>query len=223
VTKRSRKQAKDNGEKATAAKPVAEAIIAKVATDVAEIHEQGKRVKELRDKGMAWWAIAHEMGLPGSASNVKEGKSGAARARALYRKTFGELPGDVVKRSTKATRANDPTTAVVRKPVFDPQLLAAEFDNDGALAEANAEILDIVDNAGGSRARELRWVGRVQCSDGSTIETERSALVKPGSAVIRRELGRTATLSFQAVESHGDHRSTGSREIRLADVYDVRK
>jgi hypothetical protein len=60
------------------------------ATD--EERALGQRVKELRDGGMAWWQIAHEMGLPGSADNVAEGKGGAARARLLYKKAFGDLP-----------------------------------------------------------------------------------------------------------------------------------
>lgn len=51
-----------------------------------------QQVKALRDTGMAWWQIAHELTLPGSADNVKQGKAGAARARALYKKAFGTLP-----------------------------------------------------------------------------------------------------------------------------------
>jgi hypothetical protein len=52
----------------------------------------GKKVKELRDTGMAWWAIAHALELPGSADNVAQGKSGASKARSLYKKAFGQLP-----------------------------------------------------------------------------------------------------------------------------------
>lgn len=52
----------------------------------------GQQVKDLRDSGMAWWQIAHTLRLPGSADNVREGKSGASKARALYKKAFGALP-----------------------------------------------------------------------------------------------------------------------------------
>ena len=55
--KRHDQRGKDNGEKARDAKPVAEAIIEKVKADVTADHALGHRVKELRDKGMAWWAI----------------------------------------------------------------------------------------------------------------------------------------------------------------------
>lgn len=53
----------------------------------------GLRVKELRDGGMAWWAIGWELKLPGSADNVAQGKSGASKARRLYvLGTGGPLP-----------------------------------------------------------------------------------------------------------------------------------
>lgn len=81
------------------AKVKAEAIIEEAVTKVKgsrtttdEDKALGQRVKELRDGGMAWWQIGHELGLPGSADNVKEGKSGASKARSLYKKAFGELP-----------------------------------------------------------------------------------------------------------------------------------
>lgn len=200
----------------------ADAIIERVKTATAEDHALGKQVKELRDGGMAWWQIAYQLNLPGSGPNVAQGKSGAARARALYKKTFGDLPGDVARRSTKASRAAGDGAPVVRKQVIPEELLADKFDTDAAMAEANMAILDLVDSKG-HRARELRWIGKVQCSDGSTLESERSALVKPGTVVIRRELGRPTTISFQAVESHADHRSVGERHVRLSDVYDIRK
>lgn len=59
----------------------------------AEEIEKGLEVKRLRDEGMAWWQIAFTLGLPGSADNVKQGKSGASRARRLYVvATGGPLP-----------------------------------------------------------------------------------------------------------------------------------
>lgn len=70
--------------------------IAKVKAKRGEATEDekalGQQVKSLRDNGMAWWQIAHSLSLPGSADNVAQGKSGASKARALYKKAFGELP-----------------------------------------------------------------------------------------------------------------------------------
>lgn len=60
------------------------------ATD--EERALAQQVKELRDGGMAWWQIGFTLGLPGSADNVAQGKSGASRARGLYKKAFGSLP-----------------------------------------------------------------------------------------------------------------------------------
>jgi len=48
-----------------------------------------QQAKELRDGGMAWWMIGQELGLMGKANNAVEGKPGASRARALYKKASG--------------------------------------------------------------------------------------------------------------------------------------
>lgn len=49
--------------------------------------------KRLRDgQGMAWWAIGAKLGLPGAGTSAANGKSGAARARALYRQANGGTP-----------------------------------------------------------------------------------------------------------------------------------
>lgn len=50
------------------------------------------QVKELREKGKAWWQIGYELGLPGSADTVAKGKGGAAYARKIWKHAFGEVP-----------------------------------------------------------------------------------------------------------------------------------
>lgn len=200
---------KDNGEKARDAKPVAEAIIKKVRETTAEDHALGKQVKELRDSGMAWWQIAYQLNLPGSGPNVAEGKSGAARARALYKKTFGELPGDVARRSTKASRAaGDGTGApVVRKPMFDEAALS------GSAEELLARVV----------GKEIRWIGRTPCSDGSVLEVEREARVHTvGASIQAAALPGGPVLHFREVEK-GDRRAQQFRSVRLADIYDIRR
>lgn len=189
-------KAKDNGEKAKAAKPVAEAIIAKVAEDVAAAHAQGHRVKELRDTGMAWWAIAHEMGLPGSAPNVKAGKSGAARARMLYRKTFGELPGGTVARSTKAQRTSSTGAPVVRKAVFH------DLEDFIGIREAIAGKL-------------IRWQGRI-----GEIRTEREARVCPRTDIRIEDGPQGTVITFREDSDKG---AGQWRSVYAADVYDLRK
>lgn len=50
------------------------------------------KVKELREKGLAWWQIGYELKLPGSADTVAKGKGGAAFARKIWKSAFGEVP-----------------------------------------------------------------------------------------------------------------------------------
>lgn len=210
---------KDNGEKARDAAPMAEAIIEAVKTKVKSEHDIGHRVKELRDGGMAWWQIAYQLELPGSGPNVATGKSGAARARALYKKTFGELPGDTAQRSTKASRAaGDGSGApVVRKPQFSEALLLPFYDTAAAEAEATTEILERV------RGKEIRWVGRTTCNDGTVLEVEREARVHSEGATVQRFVeGKPTVLNFREVEK-GDRRAQQFRSVRLEDVYDIRR
>lgn len=213
-----RKRHDQRGKEHPAVVEQAEAIIEKVKATTSADHALGKQVKELRDTGMAWWQIAYQLELPGSGPNVAQGKAGAARARSLYKKTFGELPGDVARRSTKASRAAGEGIGapVVRKAIFGPDILAADFDNDGALAEANADILARV---GG---HEIRWVGRTACSDGTMLETEREARVYPEGITIERTEGKPTVLHFREYEK-GDRRAQQWRSVRLEDVYDIRR
>lgn len=108
------KQAKrDKAEKQAASQ--AEAIVEKAVKKVrakAEASDEekalGQRVKELRDGGMPWWQIGFELGLKGSADNVKQGKTGASQARRLYRLAFGDVP-----RTQRQRKGPDETLAGV--------------------------------------------------------------------------------------------------------------
>lgn len=201
------KKAKNNGERERDAKPVAEAIIDSVKAAVGADHEMGHKVKDLRDTGMAWWQIAYQLELPGSGPNVASGKAGAARARVLYKKTFGSLPGDVAKRSTKASRAaaTGDGAPVVRKPVF----------TEADLSDADELLARVV-------GKEIRWIGRTPCADGSTIETEREARVHPEGAKIEDADTPSPVLHFREAEK-GERRAQQFRSVRLADVYDIRR
>lgn len=201
------KKAKDNGEKAKAAQPVAEEIIAEVAATVSADHELGKRVKELRDGGMAWWQIAYQLELPGSGPNVASGKSGAARARAAYKKTFGELPGDTVKRSSKATRAAGADAAPTgrRKCVFSEEELADE-------AELAAKVA----------GKEIRWLGSTPYGfEPGALITEREARVHPEEVTVTTN-GHGPVLHFRELEK-GDRRAQQWRSVYAQDVYDLRR
>lgn len=72
-----------------------------------EERQQAETIKAGRDAGKAWWLIAHEMGLPGSAPSVAQGKGGASRARAIYKRVLGDYP-----RKQRMRQGNDETQAV---------------------------------------------------------------------------------------------------------------
>lgn len=206
------KKAKDNGEKAKAAKPVAEEVIAKVAEAVSADHELGKRVKELRDTGMAWWQIAYQLEMQGSGPNVASGKAGAARARAAYKKTFGELPGDVARRSTKATRAAGESTMPVgrRKCVFSED----QLEDDAALEEAVV-------------GKHLRWLGSTPYGfEPGALITEREARVHPDGVKITRNGDGSygPMLHFREMDlAKKDKRAEQWRSVYAQDVYDIRR
>src|SRR5687767_6868447 len=97
----SKRQAKRDKANAKAAEVVDAAIEAAVATIEAkpkrgalspEHAALAPKVKELREKGLAWWQIGFELGLPGSADTVAKGKGGAAFARKIWKAAFGEVP-----------------------------------------------------------------------------------------------------------------------------------
>lgn len=106
------KQAKrDKAEKVAAVK--AEEVIAATVEKVkaasrkrGEASEEeratAEEIKTRRDAGMAWWQIAFELSLPGSADNVAQGKSGASRARSIYKKVLGDYP-----KTQRIRRGND--------------------------------------------------------------------------------------------------------------------
>jgi hypothetical protein len=52
----------------------------------------GARVRELRDEGSPWWAIARDLEMEGAGNSATTGKKGAARARAAYKIAFGDFP-----------------------------------------------------------------------------------------------------------------------------------
>lgn len=73
----------------------------------------GPKVKEYRDQGLAWWVIGFKLSLPGSADNVREGKSGASFARRIYAASFGEVPRTQARNgSRRSTERNEDVKAL---------------------------------------------------------------------------------------------------------------
>lgn len=67
----------------------------KKATD--EQFKLGCKVRQLRDEGVAWWAIARDLELEGAGTSAATGKKGASRARQAYAKAFGSHPRSFTK------------------------------------------------------------------------------------------------------------------------------
>lgn len=106
------KQAKAAKAGAVKAEAIIEATVAKVTADA----DLGHEVKRLRDEGMQWWAIGQALGLEGAGDSAVTGKKGAGRARALYKKAFGEVPRSQAVRGTgKASREKNETVKELKK------------------------------------------------------------------------------------------------------------
>lgn len=97
--------------------------------------DTAQQIKDRRDAGMVWWQIAFELGLPGSADNVTQGKSGASKARAIYKKVFGDYPKTQRMRRgpdetlagangnrTRNSRGHEVVKAVRGKPIFSDDI-----------------------------------------------------------------------------------------------------
>lgn len=91
-------------------KEKAEKVVARRTTPVPS-QDQAQQVKELRDGGMAWWAIGQKLGLSGKAQNASdpEAKKGAGQARKLYAAANrGVVPRSHAQRAGTTARPQGP-------------------------------------------------------------------------------------------------------------------
>jgi len=140
------------------------------------------KVRELRSTGMAWWKIAHELGLPGSGPSVKQGKTGAAHARRAWERAWGKTYSDTsVPRETKAIKKERALTHEPR-PYFS----------------ADVEDIEIVDAVSG---QPITWFTRVGTTGGAVV-SEQVAEVHVGSAkVVRGPKGRVLEFNERIYET----------------------
>lgn len=162
--------------------------------------EQGHEVKRLRDAGLAWWAIAHEMGLPGSADNVKAGKSGASKARRLYAAAFGALPA--TPRSLAKTRPDGfakgaRPEGTRRKDTIRRDPAAASMFQEDAPAP---EIIE------GLVGKKITWLNAL------TQTEEESRVHKTGIAI--RDVAGHRCLDFR-VDHYHDHFPKETAQYRV--------
>lgn len=96
----------------------------------------GARVRELREQGEPWWAIARDLELEGFGQSATTGKKGAARARSAYKAAFGEFPRTFKRGGYKGRVETNEHVAALKKqkktelkaqalggkPVIDPNM-----------------------------------------------------------------------------------------------------
>lgn len=117
------------------------------------------RVRELRAAGEAWWRIAQTLGLPGAGASAKQGKTGAAHARGLWKRAWGETYRDTsVQRETRAIKTERAITREAR-PYFPTDAMPAE-------------IVDAV------RGREIEWVIRLGQGETAIASVQRAEVSK---------------------------------------------
>lgn len=188
-------------------------VLAKRGTHV-EMNEQRKpkcddetyalavRVRELRAEGRAWWAIAYELGLPGSGPSVRQGKTGAAKARRLWEQAWGKTYSDTsVPRDTKDRKKERALTEPGR-PYFSPDT-------------PDLEVVDLV------RGKTVEWCTRLAAGDGVVISLQTAKVDPKGAKVVQGRKGRV--LSFYEVirDEKGREMVGPCRSVYIAQIEKV--
>ena len=184
----------------------------------------GAQVKELRDTGMAWWAIGRELGLEGAGESAATGKKGASRARALYRKAFGEVPrSQAVRGTSKEARESNDTVRSMKKTSKDKRKEIVRSGKAFISEEMSDE--DLIEAV---RGRTIGWTSNLNDLDGKGDHySEQEACVHPKTSITItigpddrrvlnfREYDKTAPLNVRAIPA-------GARSVRVAQIHTVR-
>jgi hypothetical protein len=140
---------------------------ARLASCDDEIYALAVEVRKLRAAGEAWWRIAHTLELPGSGPSVAQGKTGAAHARRLWTRAWGNTYSDTtVPRETKETK-KERALVSPGKPFFPSDT-------------PDTEVIAVV------QGREITWTTRLSAGDGVVVSLQQ-AKVSPER--IRMEVG----------------------------------
>jgi hypothetical protein len=127
-------------------------------------------VRKARGAGTAWWRIAYDLGLPHAGPSAVQGKGGAAYARRLWKRAWGDTyeTGERAARETKDDRRARAALTEVR-PFFTEETLESE----------------IVTKICG---QEIHWVAQVKTPNG-VIFSPQSAIVHHDPRTVRVVLG----------------------------------
>lgn len=177
----------------------------------------GVKVRELRDQGEPWWAIARDLELPGFGNSATTGKKGAARARTIYKAAFGDFPrtfkrggykgpverNEHIREMKKQKRSELKAQAKAGKSVIKPDMSDEEV-------------------AGMLKGRRIRWYSTETVAAGMDSE----ACIHPRSPFYIMGEGEDRVIEFR--EQHR-RAPVGIREtpaqirtVRLRQIYSVK-
>lgn len=147
------------------------------------------QVRDLRDAGTAWWAIAQTLGLPGAGTSASTGKAGAAQARKAYAKGFGSHPRSFTRGQGRTRREkNEHVKAINQSSKRDRVALVrsgkAAIDPDIPSAELAAML----------KGRKVQWM---IIGDIAPLGLEQEAWVHPSAPIYIEGEGADRIIEFR--------------------------
>lgn len=189
-------------------------------------------IKEGRDNGVAWWRIAHDLGLPGSADTVAKGKAGAGLARKVYAAAFGALPAREPKADAPEKAPRKPRTRGERNEAVR-SLKAQRTADRAAKVQRGESVIDLnmtdEDLREMIKGRTIVWTINLNDLDGKGDSySEDEATVHPRWMKFGEDKWGNRTIKFKTLETlkgvKGDGRfqAGATRIVRLAAIHTVR-
>lgn len=177
----------------------------------------GARVRELRDEGEPWWAIAKALELEGAGDSATTGKKGAARARTAYKAAFGDFPRTFKRGGYKGPHEPNANVAALKK------MKRAEAK---AIAKAGKAVItaDMSDEevAGMLKGRRIKWFSTETVKDGLDLE----AAVHPKAPLYIMGDGDDRVIEFREEHRRAPKEArwvpAQIRTVRLRQIYSVR-
>lgn len=216
------------------AEQVVAAAVAKVTAETPQKPRRGAlspehaalapKVKELRDKGVAWWQIGFELSLPGSADNVRQGKGGAAFARKIYAAEIGEVPRTQVRNGSRANREkNEDVKAIKRERKMDR---VAKVRSGEAVLREDMTDEEVVETL---RGRVIGW--HVNVGEVGEVKSKSPEYLEMEAGVHRKwckveEHGGERCLAFKEYDAKAPIKfrdmAGATRIVRLRSIHTVR-
>jgi len=179
------------------------------------------QIKEAREQNVAWWKIAHNLSLPGSADSVAQGKAGAGMARRIYAAAYGALPPRAVSERTYRKRAEkDPAVKAIKAEKKEDRVAKAHAGT-GVLPSdlSDEEVLVML------KGRNITWSVNLNDLDGKGDSySDEEALVHPRYAKIEHHSGQRCIAFRELADSKADARTVPGaiRVVYLSRIHSIR-